>query len=232
MIKTVTTHIKRSINLQILSAAIVIGCVATLGDYLITNSHAMGPYTSTYASSGQLGGSASLVSGSGDAGGKAVQFGSASGSGGGSAIFGIYHDNSTIADLTAFYQATGVQPVLNEVYEDGGQSSEQAYISGSSFSYTGDAGTSYRLLIGLNMCAGSSSSPIGSLAAGASGAYNSAYQTFAQNMVNAGFGNAIIRIGVEIYGNWESCYLTNSTDAANFATYYQQAVTAMPSVAG
>jgi uncharacterized protein (UPF0333 family) len=217
-----------------ITAVVIIVGIVVIGVHLLTGSHAQGPYIAAEAENGTVTGAATVQTNPATSSGKYVQFGTYTSGGGGTGpdIFGIYQDGGTVSNLTAFNQATGVNPLIDEVYEDGGQSSLQSYISTSNFSYTNASGTNIRLLIGVNMCAGSNSAPVGSIATGATGAYNSAYATFAQNMINEGFGNAIIRLGVEVYGSWEACSISNASDAAHFATYYQQVVTAMRSVSG
>jgi hypothetical protein len=72
----------------------------------------------------------------------------------------------------------------------------------------------------------------GTLAGGATGAYNSYFKTLAQTLVNAGFGNAVLRLGWEFDGKWFTWAVANNTDASNFASYWQQIVTSMRSVSG
>ncbi len=49
----------------------------------------------------------------------------------------------------------------------------------------------------------SSGLPVGTLAQGATGAFNSYYVTLAQTLVNAGESNAYLRLGWEFDGSWE-----------------------------
>jgi hypothetical protein len=69
-----------------------------------------------------------------------------------------------------------------------------------------------------------------SLAAGASGAYNSYFVTLAKAFVAGGQGNSIIRLGWEFNGGWFP-WAANG-HAAAFVSYWQQIVTAMRSVPG
>jgi hypothetical protein len=71
-----------------------------------------------------------------------------------------------------------------------------------------------------------------SLAMGATGAYNSNFSTLAQNLVNGGMSNAIIRLGWEFNGNWYPWNVATDADAKNFAAYWVQVVTAMRKVPG
>lgn len=70
-----------------------------------------------------------------------------------------------------------------------------------------------------------------SLAQGATGAYNTHYQKLAQNLVNAGMDNAVLRIGWEFNGNWFRWSAANG-QANNFINYWKQIVTTMRSVPG
>jgi hypothetical protein len=68
------------------------------------------------------------------------------------------------------------------------------------------------------------------LAAGATGAYNSNWTTIAQNLVNAGFGSATLRIGWEFNGGWYPW--AAEVSPSNYAAYWQKIVTTMRAVSG
>jgi hypothetical protein len=70
----------------------------------------------------------------------------------------------------------------------------------------------------------------GSLAAGASGAYNSHFVKLAQDLVAHGQANAIIRPGWEFNGPWFQWYAGSAPGA--YAAYFRQIVTSMRSVQG
>ncbi len=70
----------------------------------------------------------------------------------------------------------------------------------------------------------------GTLAAGAAGSYNAYWTKIAQNLVNAGFGSATLRIGWEFNGGWYKWAASGSP--ANYATYFQKIVTTMRAVSG
>jgi len=94
-------------------------------------------------------------------------------------------------------------------------------------------GSGCQLVLGVPMIpTDSNGNPAGTLANGAKGTYNSSFTTLAHTLVNAGFGNAVLRLGWEFDGAWFAWSVSNNTDAANFATYWQQIVTAMRAVAG
>jgi len=90
-------------------------------------------------------------------------------------------------------------------------------------------------LLTVGMLPGSGSTPLAgtSLAIGATGTFNSHFQALAQHLVSSGLANnTIIRLGHEFNGNWYPWKVTSGTDAANFAAYFQQIVTAMKGVSG
>jgi beta-mannanase len=69
-----------------------------------------------------------------------------------------------------------------------------------------------------------------SCAAGNDNAYAAA---LAQNLVAAGFGNAVIRLGLEMNGNWEPDFMgTTMTEQQQWAQCFAQEVGAMRSVNG
>ncbi len=96
-------------------------------------------------------------------------------------------------------------------------------------------GTSDQMVIGLPMVAlNGSGSPENTLAEGAAGEENANFVAIAKNLVSLGFGNAVLRPGWEfdIGANGYPWSVQSNADAANFATYWQNIVTAMRSVPG
>jgi beta-mannanase len=97
----------------------------------------------------------------------------------------------------------------------------------------GWTGTPYTLSLAVPIIpTDASGNPVGTLAAGATGAYNSSFVTLAQTLVAAGESNAYLRLGWEFDGGWYTWSATTPTAEANYASYFQQIVTAMRSVAG
>jgi beta-mannanase len=91
----------------------------------------------------------------------------------------------------------------------------------------------YTLSLGVPMIpTDSSGTPVGTLATGATGAYNANFVTLAQNLVAAGEGNSYLRIGWEFDGSWYPWSATTPATEASFAAYFAQIVTAMRSVPG
>jgi hypothetical protein len=78
------------------------------------------------------------------------------------------------------------------------------------------------------------SSPTGcTLAQGATGTYNSHFQTLAQNLVSRGLADStIIRLGHEFNGGWYTWKVASQADAFNYAAYWQQVVNTMRAVPG
>ncbi len=95
------------------------------------------------------------------------------------------------------------------------------------------SGTSYQLSLGVPIIpSDSSGNPVGTLAQGATGAYNSYFVTLAQTLIAAGESNAYLRLGWEFDTDaypWEA--KTHRAEA-NFAKYFGQIVIAMRSVRG
>ena len=58
------------------SAVVVVGVISIIGNYLFSSSHAAGPYTNSYSSTGILSGNSNLIPDSNISSGQAVQFGS------------------------------------------------------------------------------------------------------------------------------------------------------------
>ena len=71
---------------------------------------------------------------------------------------------------------------------------------------------------------------LGSLAAGATGAYDSYFVTLARSLVAGGQAHAVLRLGWEFNGNWYPWQVTNATDAADFVSYWRHIVDAMRTV--
>jgi hypothetical protein len=90
----------------------------------------------------------------------------------------------------------------------------------------------YQLVLGVPMIPTRAGRPMGTLAAGAAGAYDGEFATLARTLVHYGEGNAILRLGWEFNGTWYPWSVTNQTDATNFAVYYRKIVTTMRSVSG
>jgi len=94
-------------------------------------------------------------------------------------------------------------------------------------------GSGYTLSLGVPMIPDNSSgTAVGTLAQGATGAYNSYFVTLAQSLVSGGASHAYLRLGWEFDGSWFPWSATSSGAEASYASYFQQIVTAMRSVPG
>ena len=94
------------------------------------------------------------------------------------------------------------------------------------------AGTGDALSLGVPIIPTSAVPRVGTLAAGATGAYNPYFVTLAQTLISTGESNAYLRLGWEFDGGWFAWNATTPADEASFAAYFQQIVTAMRSVPG
>jgi hypothetical protein len=154
----------------------------------------------------------------------------------GALLQGVYAGAANPAGVAAFDAATGSQSQIATEYlpSTGGWSGMDG--AGGSLSWLTRAwdDTGYTLSLGVPIIpTNSSGAAVGSLAAGATGAYNSYFVTLAQTLVAGGEGNAYLRPGWEFDGNWFPSWDAQSPSAeADFAAYFDQIVTAMRSVAG
>ena len=91
----------------------------------------------------------------------------------------------------------------------------------------------YRLLLGVPIIpTDSGGHPVGTLAAGATGAYNAHFVTLARNLIAAGESDAYLRLGWEFDGTWTAWKATTPSSEAHYAAYFRQIVTAIRSVPG
>jgi hypothetical protein len=170
----------------------------------------------------------------------AISAAPSSGSPGSSMPLGVYAGNMNAAGVASFASTTGAGVTMAETYlpyqANTGSSYGWAYLTTKSdlASWLANwVGTSYQMVIGLPMVAlDGSGNPENTLAEGAAGDENSTFVTIAENLVALGFGNAILRPGWEFDGTWYPWAVQSNTDATNFATYFQNVVTAMQSVPG
>jgi hypothetical protein len=137
--------------------------------------------------------------------------------------------------MSAFAQQTHTSPSLASLYLPGNNGWANMDGSGGSLNYLSQqyGGSGYTLSIGVPIIPTSSSgAAVGTLAQGATGAYNSYYVTLAQTLVAGGLSNAYLRLGWEFDGSWMAWGATTPSAEASFASYFQQIVTAMRSVPG
>jgi hypothetical protein len=148
---------------------------------------------------------------------------------------GAYVGPANPAGMTAFASATQTSPTIATDYLPG--NAGFAGMDGAN----GDlnwllvpwSGTGYTLSLGVPIIpTDSSGTPSGTLAIGATGAYNAYYVTLAQTLVAAGDGNSYLRLGWEFDGGWMPWDAGTPAAEADYAAYFDQIVTAMRSVRG
>ncbi|HEY5025410.1 MAG TPA: glycosyl hydrolase [Acidimicrobiales bacterium] len=137
---------------------------------------------------------------------------------------GAYAGYANPDGLVSFELATGAHLTYATDYLAKGQGwAAMAEAPGASaWSHSG-----FRLVMAVPILPG-----VGTLAQGATGAYNQYFTTLAKNLVSAGEANAILRLGWEFNGNWYRWSVQSSADAANFVKYWQHIVTTMRAVHG
>jgi hypothetical protein len=134
------------------------------------------------------------------------------------------------ASIASYAQATGTNPTLALDFGDKGDG--WAGMDSAS-TLTPWTGSGYRLVLAVPIIpTNSSGTAQGTLATGATGAYNQYFTILGQNLVQMGLSNAILRLGWEFNGNWYAWSVANSTDAANYVSYWRQIVTTMRAVPG
>ncbi len=147
-----------------------------------------------------------------------------------SAAVGVYTGAANPSGAAGFAAATGAHVTMVEDYLPSGPWS-QIDGAGGSLGWMFDAwrGSGYRLVLAVPILDNSGTD---TLAQGAAGAYNQYFVTLAQTLVGSGEPNAILRLGWEFTGSWDSWRVTDTTDAANYAAYFRNIVNAMRSVEG
>jgi hypothetical protein len=149
---------------------------------------------------------------------------------------GVYVAAADPSAVHAFGAWTSTSPTLASDYlpDDRGWAGMDGsggnlnWMFGQGWSHTG-----YTLSLGVPIIPNDSSgNPVGTLAQGATGAYNSHYVSLAQTLVAAGESNAYLRLGWEFDGSWYAWNAQTPADEASYAAYFQQIVTSMRSVPG
>jgi beta-mannanase len=137
--------------------------------------------------------------------------------------------------VAAFGSATGTSPTIACDYLPA--ASGWTGLDGAGGSLTGEIdkwrGSGYTLSLGVPMIpTDSSGTPVATLATGATGAYDSYFETLAQNLVAGGEGNAFLRLGWEFDATSYAWSARTPAAEAAYANYFDQIVTAMRSVPG
>ena len=154
----------------------------------------------------------------------------------GGAALGIYGGGGDPQANTAFTSSVGGQPTYAMDFLDG---TSWSTITQSGWPYSAWAGKGFKMIWGVDMLPGTYSPNSNPASAGgscygltqeAAGDFNSNFATVAHNMVAAGFGSSVIRLGWEFNGGWFPWSANGCASA--FAGAFQQVVTAMRSVSG
>ena len=149
---------------------------------------------------------------------------------------GVYTGAAVPSRIAAFDTATGTHSTIAADYLPTNNGWEGLDGRGGSlrwFFADGWTGTPYTLSLGVPIIpTDSAGNPLGTLASGATGAYDGHFVTLARTLVAAGESNAYLRLGWEFDGGWTSWNATTPASEANFAAYFRQIVKAMRSVHG
>jgi hypothetical protein len=137
---------------------------------------------------------------------------------------GDYAGLANPAGIQAFGSATTTHPVLATDYLDRGHGWTGL---DSATNVKAWSSTTYKLVLGVPILPDT-----GTLARGASGAYDTYFVTLARTLVNDGEATAVLRLGWEFNGTWFRWSARTATDAGDYAAYWRQIVTAMRSVPG
>ncbi len=151
----------------------------------------------------------------------------------GSVPFGVYVGAGAPHAVAHFAAATGAKPSLASDYlplTEGWAGMVQAEPLAPILGPWRSSG--YRLVLGVPMLPTRGGRVLGTLAAGAQGRYDAEFVTLAKTLVSYGEGDAILRIGWEFNGTWFPWAVTTRADAADFAAYFRNIVTAMRIVPG
>jgi hypothetical protein len=148
---------------------------------------------------------------------------------------GIYVGPAAPSGVASFASTTGTNVTIASEYLPSSSGWAGMDGAGGSLSWlTGPWQSSgYKLSLGVPMIPTNANNvPVGTLAEGATGAYDQYFVTLAQTLVAAGEGNSYLRLGWEFDGNWYAWEAATPSAEASYATYFQQIVTAMRTVSG
>jgi len=154
----------------------------------------------------------------------------------GTLLHGAYAGAANPSGIAAFDAATATSSQIASEYLPSNTGWSGMDGSGGSLSWMTNPwlGKGYTISLGVPIIpTDSSGTAVGSLATGATGAYNSYFVTLAQTLVAGGQANDYLRLGWEFDGNWYPSWDAQTPALeADYAAYFDQIVTAMRSVAG
>jgi len=149
---------------------------------------------------------------------------------------GVYTGAADPSQIAAFDATTGTHSTIAADYLPTNSGWSGMDGRGGSLRWLfaqGWTGTPYTLSLGVPIIPTDSAGHLlGTLARGATGAYNAYFVTLAKTLVAAGEPNAYLRLGWEFDGGWTAWNATTPTSETNFAAYFRQIVRAMRSVPG
>jgi hypothetical protein len=148
---------------------------------------------------------------------------------------GAYVGAADPTGIASFAKATETSPTIATDYLPGNDGWTGMDGAGGSLNWLLEPWhrSGYTLSLGVPMIPDNSSgTAVGTLARGASGAYNSYFVTLAQSLVSGGASHAYLRLGWEFDGSWFPWSATSSGAEASYSSYFRQIATAMRSVAG
>jgi Glycosyl hydrolase family 26 len=134
---------------------------------------------------------------------------------------GVYRGSANPSGVGAFGAWVGRRPGVAVDFLAKGSWSE---ISGAEWWADGWAGSGYRVVFSVPLLPDSG----GSLAEGAQGAFDGHFRRLAEVLVEGGQGDAILRLGWEMNGDWYRWSIKGGEDA--FAAYWRRVVDVMRSV--
>ena len=137
---------------------------------------------------------------------------------------GVYTGPSNVSAAQQFDQATGgrVHYAMDFLDPTSWSKMDQPF-----WFFNNWHGSGFQMIWGVPMLPNDGS---GSLATGATGAYDHYFETLAQELVGAGQGNSVIRLGWEFNGGWFPWAAAANPTA--FIDYWRQIVTTMRAVPG
>jgi hypothetical protein len=151
-------------------------------------------------------------------------------------VEGAFAASASPSAIRSFAAQTDSDPTIASDYLPSNQGWAGMDGSGGSLSWqfaNGWKGSGYTLSLGVPIIPeNSKGSPVGTLASGATGAYNSYFVTLAKTLISDGEPNAYLRLGWEFDGSWYSWAATSASAEANFAAYFKQIVETMRGVPG
>jgi hypothetical protein len=149
---------------------------------------------------------------------------------------GVYAGAAVPLQVAAFDAATGTHSSIAADYLPANSGWAGMDGQGDSLRWMfadGWTGTPYTLELGVPIIpTDSAGHRVGTLTAGANGAYNSHFKTLARTLVAARESGAYLRLGFEFDGGWTAWNATTPASEAKFAAYFRQIVKAMRSVPG